>query len=215
MTDLPVHHLPLFITAGLLLNLTPGPDMLYVAGTSAARGTRAGIAAALGIGAGCLVHVVLATVGLSAVLATSALAFTVVKWLGAAYLLWAGFGLLFKRSRPAAAETQHGRPVEAGPLRRVFAQGVLINMLNPKVALFFLAFLPQFVDPARGWVWLQFLVLGALLATVGACNDLALSFAVGRFRRRFSGLGGSRWMQRATGSLFIGLGLRLAAQARG
>jgi threonine/homoserine/homoserine lactone efflux protein len=214
MTDLPVHHLPLFITAGLLLNLTPGPDMLYVAGTSAARGTRAGIAAALGIGAGCLVHVVLATVGLSAVLATSALAFTVVKWLGAAYLLWAGFGLLFKRSRPAAVETQHGRPVEAGPLRRVFAQGALINMLNPKVALFFLAFLPQFIDagqPGQAWA---FVLLGLLFDVGGTLVNGVVALFAGAMRARFAGRPGAsrlgRWLERAVGGLFIGLGVKLA-----
>lgn len=217
MTDLPVHHLPLFVTAGLLLNLTPGPDMLYVAGTSAARGTRAGMAAALGIGAGCVVHIVLATVGLSAVLATSALAFTVVKWLGAAYLLWAGFGMLFKRRGPAAG-TEPARAVEAGPLRRVFVQGALINMLNPKVALFFLAFLPQFIDagqPGQAWA---FVVLGLVFDIGGTLVNVAVALFAGAMRARFAGRPGAgrlgRWLERAVGGLFIGLGVKLALSAQ-
>ena len=213
MPDLPIHHLPLFITAGLLLNLTPGPDMLYVAGTSAARGTRAGIAASLGIGAGCMVHIVLATVGLSAVLATSALAFTVVKWLGAAYLLWAGFSMLLKRDKPASAEAET-RPVEAGPLHRVFAQGALINTLNPKVALFFLAFLPQFIDagqPGQAWA---FVVLGLVFNVGGTLVNVAVAVFAGALRARFAGRPGAgrlgRWLNKVVGGLFIGLGVKLA-----
>lgn len=210
--DLPIHHLPLFVTAGLLLNLTPGPDMLYVAGTSAARGTRAGIAASLGIGAGCLVHIVLATVGLSAVLATSALAFTVVKWLGAAYLVWAGIGMLLKR-RPAEAGGEP-RPVESGPLRRVFAQGALINMLNPKVALFFLAFLPQFIDagqPGQAWA---FVLLGLVFNTGGTLVNMAVAAFAGALREHFARHEGAGrlglWLERLVGGLFVGLGVKLA-----
>src|SRR5438552_9677789 len=130
-----VHDLPLFIAAGLLLNLTPGPYMLFVAGSAAARGRRAGVMAALGVGAGCLLHVVLAAVGLSALLAASALAFGVVKWVGAAYLVWIGGSMLFKRAATSAARAS--RPSAAGST--VFWQGALTNALNPKVAIFFLA----------------------------------------------------------------------------
>lgn len=217
MLDLPVHHLPLFVTAGLLLNLTPGPDMLYVAGTSAARGTKAGIAASLGIGAGCLVHIVLATVGLSAVLAASALAFTVVKWLGAAYLVWAGLGMLLKRDKAVAAGTGT-RPIEAGPLRRVFAQGALINTLNPKVALFFLAFLPQFIDAGQaGQAW-AFVLLGLVFNAGGTLVNVAVAMFAGSLRKRFAGRPGAGrlgpWLERVVGGLFVGLGVKLALSAQ-
>ncbi len=201
-----------FLAAAVVLVILPGPGTAWIVAQAMAGGMRRGLLAGLGLEVATLLHALAAGLGLSALLATSALAYEVVKFLGAAYLIWLGIKA-WRGNASEGTQTDEGVPVISG--RSVFFRSVLTGLLNPKVALFFLAFLPQFVDPARGWVWLQFLVLGALLATVGACNDLALSFAVGRFRRRFSGLGGSRWMQRATGSLFIGLGLRLAAQARG
>jgi threonine/homoserine/homoserine lactone efflux protein len=129
---------------------------------------------------------------------------------GAAYLVWLGI----KAWRGSEQTASPDAPAPEASGRHVFLRSVLTGVLNPKVALFFLAFLPQFVHPERGWVWLQFMVLGALLAVVGFCNDVVLSLAVGRFRRRIVG-GGGRWLQRATGGLFIGLGLRLATQSRG
>src|SRR5204863_5784822 len=137
-----IHDLWLFILSGLLLNMTPGVDTLYIVGRGTAQGFRAGAVAALGIAGGCVVHTLAAAVGLSAVLATSATAFMVVKWIGAAYLVYLGVTLLLTRSRARVGGPS--APAPASP-QRIFAQGFLTNVLNPKVALFFLAFLPQFI----------------------------------------------------------------------
>jgi len=208
-----VHELPLFIAAGLLLNLTPGPDMLFVAGSAAARGRRAGVLAALGVGAGCLVHVVLAAVGLSALMAASALAFGIVKWVGAAYLVWCGIAMLRKRGSDQPAEDT---PPPAG--RSPFWQGALTNALNPKVALFFLAFLPQFIDPAAEQRALGFVVLGLVFDVGGTVVNVAVALLASGLRERFAQRSGARrlgaWLQRTVGALFIGLGLRLALSER-
>lgn len=206
-----VHDLALFMSAALLLNLTPGPDMLFVIGTGAARGRRAGVLAALGVGLGCGVHIALAAVGLTALLATSAFAFAVVKWAGAAYLVWTGIAML--RARPAAAAAT---PPPAG--RAVFWQGALTNALNPKVALFFLAFLPQFVDAGAGSQAGAFIALGLLFTVSGTVVNVIVALLAGSLARSFAGGGaGGRigpWLQRAAGALFIGLGVRLALTER-
>lgn len=206
-----VHDLALFMSAALLLNLTPGPDMLFVVGTGAARGRRAGVLAALGVGLGCGVHIALAAVGLTALLATSALAFAVVKWAGAAYLVWTGIAML--RARPSNAVAT---APPAG--RAVFWQGALTNALNPKVALFFLAFLPQFVDPASGGRAWAFVALGLLFTVSGTVVNVIVALLAGSLARAFAGGGsGGRigpWLQRAAGALFIGLGVRLALAER-
>src|SRR5712692_5077830 len=145
--------LALFVVAGLLLNITPGPDTLYILGRTASQSLRGGTVATLGIAAGLLIHTVAAAIGLSALLAASATAFTIIKWIGAAYLVYVGVSLLLARPaihRPAPA-------LRAVELRTVFLQGLLTNVLNPKVALFFLAFLPQFVDPGASHKALAFL----------------------------------------------------------
>lgn len=208
-----VHDLALFMSAALLLNLTPGPDMLFVIGSGAAHGRRAGVLAALGVGVGCGVHIVLAAVGLSALLATSTLAFTVVKWTGAAYLVWIGITLL--RARPAPAS------VAAAPLppgRSVLWQGALTNALNPKVALFFLAFLPQFVDAGAPGQALAFAMLGLLFTVSGTLVNVIVGLgAAGLARRLAGGTASGRagaWLQRIAGALFVGLGLRLAFSGR-
>jgi threonine/homoserine/homoserine lactone efflux protein len=204
-----------FLAAAVVLVILPGPGTAWIVAQAFAGGVRRGLLAGLGLEVATLLHALAAGLGLSALLATSALAYEVVKYLGAAYLIWLGI----KAWRGGEQAASPDAPVSEAPApeasgRRVFLRSVLTGVLNPKVALFFLAFLPQFVHPERGWVWLQFIVLGALLAVVGFCNDVVLSLAVGRFRRRIAGVGG-RWMQRATGGLFIGLGLRLATQSRG
>jgi threonine/homoserine/homoserine lactone efflux protein len=208
-----IHDLALFIGAGLLLNLTPGADMLYVGGHAASGGRRAGLLAALGIGAGCLLHVLLATLGLSAVLATSELAFNVVKWIGAAYLAWMGVGML--RARPSTASAA---PIEPPDPRRVFWRGVLTNALNPKVALFFLAFLPQFIRPGAQWQALGFGLLGLVFTVNGTLVTLAFAWLAGTARERLAGRAGSGklgpWLQRAAGLMFVGLGVKLAAGGR-
>jgi threonine/homoserine/homoserine lactone efflux protein len=208
-----IHDLPLFLMAGLLLNLTPGPDLLFVVGNTAAGGRRAGLLAALGIGAGCLLHVGLAAAGLSALLATSDLAFTVVKWVGAAYLVWMGIGML--RSR-ASGEAAVALPVlEPG---RVFWRGVLTNALNPKVALFFMAFLPQFISPDAPQRALAFLLLGLLFTVNGTVVTFVLAWLTGSARERLAKRGGAGkwgvWLQRAAGGLFVALGIRLAVGGR-
>src|SRR5450755_1235569 len=154
------HDLWLFVLSGLLLNITPGPDTLYIIGRSSTQGWRAGAVAALGIGAGTLVHICAAALGLSAILAASATAFTAVKFIGAAYLLYVGLSLI----RSAGASQSSPSAVVARPasIRSIFIQGFLTNVLNPKVALFFLAFLPQFVSSAAPSKPAAFLFLGAV-----------------------------------------------------
>ena len=207
-----VHDLPLFVAAGLLLNITPGPDMLFVAGSAAARGRRAGVLAALGVGAGCLVHVLLAAVGLSALMAASALAFGFVKWAGAAYLVWCGIAMLRKREADRAAEDT------PPPGRSPFWQGALTNALNPKVALFFLAFLPQFIQPDADQRALGFVVLGLVFDVGGTAVNVAVALLASGVRERLARRSGAqrlgRWLQRTVGALFIGLGVRLALSQR-
>jgi threonine/homoserine/homoserine lactone efflux protein len=215
--ELPVHHLALFAAAALAVNLTPGPDMLFVVGTGATRGRRAGVMAALGVGAGCLMHVALAAVGLSAVLAASALAFSVVKWVGAAYLV--GMGLSMWRSRGGPATTvDAGTGANAGG-RSVFWQGAITNALNPKVALFFLAFLPQFIAPGANGQALAFVALGLLFNIGGTVVNIVVALLAASISQRLAarGAGSSAiglWLQRAVGALFIGLGVRLALSTR-
>src|SRR5687768_5906692 len=142
-----IHDFTLFVMAGLLLNITPGPDLLYVIGRSTTQGASAGAAAALGIGAGCFVHIAAAAFGLSAILAASATAFAIVRLIGALYLVYVGLSLLRSlKSKPQAQSPDENIPIAS--LRSVFTQGFLTNALNPKVALFFLAFVPQFIDVA-------------------------------------------------------------------
>lgn len=206
--DLPT--LLAYLAAAVVLVILPGPGTAWIVGQSLAGGTRRGLQAGLGLETATMLHALAAGLGLSALLATSALAFEAVKYLGAAYLVWLGIKA-WRGGDEAAADGTAPAPAISG--RSVFLRSVVTGVLNPKVALFFLAFLPQFVHPERGWVWLQFLVLGALLAMVGFCNDVVLSVAVGRFGRKLA-TGSGRWTQRATGTLFIGLGLRLAVQQR-
>ena len=212
---LAVHDLPLFLMAALLVNLTPGPDMLFVAGSSAAQGQRAGVLAALGVGAGCLVHVTLAAVGLSALLAASTTAFAIVKWVGAAYLVWVGVAML--RARGSAEPG----PTAALPRgwSRVFWQGAWTNALNPKVALFFLAFLPQFISPGVAGQALSFVLLGLVFTLGGTAVNVMVALLASRVRRSLAARGGAGgrlgpWLQRAAGALFIGLGLKLAFSSR-
>jgi len=210
--NLPIHDLPLFMAAALIVNLTPGPDMLFVVGSSAAHGRRAGVMASLGIGAGCVLHMVLATVGLSALLATSALAFEIVKWVGAAYLVWVGIGMLRGGRRGAEAV-----PLQVPP-SKVFWQGAVTNALNPKVALFFLAFLPQFITPGESGQAAAFLLLGALFNIGGTAVNVVVALLASSVRDRLAGsAAGGRfgaWLQRAAGALFVGLGLKLALTTR-
>jgi len=222
-------HLWLFIVSGLLLNITPGPDSLFIMARSASQGWRAGVVACWGVGAGVFVHVGAAALGLSALLATSAMAFTVVKIVGAAYLVWLGLGLLRQRGAAAAtpaavdaagagdaavAATAAAAP-RAIPYRRIFRQGFLTNVLNPKVALFFLAFVPQFIAPDAASKPLAFVLLGAIFDFNGMlwCHALAL-FTAFASHRLDVGTAVARWLNRAIGALFVALGARLALATR-
>lgn len=233
-----IHDLALFVAAGLLLNLTPGPDMAYIAARSASEGFRGGAAAVFGITAGCIVHTLAAALGLSALLATSATAFEIVKWCGALYLLYAGVRLLLATSagasrrerdaataedraaaRAAAAGTiAHADAVAALPdagALRIFREALLINVFNPKVALFFLAFVPQFIADDAPAKFLAFVLLGALFNFNSLFVNLPVAWLASRAGRRLRGAPRAlTWMQRVTGCLFIALGARLAALGR-
>lgn len=204
------HDLALFMLAGLLLNITPGPDMLYVIGRSAAQGRRAGFIAALGIGAGCFIHIFAAAIGLSALLVASATAFTILKVVGAAYLCYVGLSMLMtKDTRGAPQDT-----IARAPLATVFAQGFLTNALNPKVALFFLAFLPQFITIDVPQKTLAFLFLGALFNVTGTLWNVFVAWAVAsaaaRASTRIRESSIVTWMTRSIGALFLAIGVRLA-----
>ena len=209
-----MHSLALFLAAGLALNLTPGPDMLYVAARGASEGRAAGIVSALGIGVGTLVHVALVAAGLAALLTAVPIAYLALRLGGAAYLIYLGVRAI--RGRGGAHATV-GRLTPA-PLGVIFRQGVITNVLNPKVALFFLAFLPQFVDPSRGNAALQVVALGLLFDVSGTLVNLAVALAssrvAARLRRADEPGGAGRVIQRVTGGLFIALGARLAYGAR-
>ena len=205
------HDLPLFIISGLLLNITPGVDFLYVLGRASGQGFRAGVWASLGIGAGCFVHIVAAALGLSAVLATSATAFTVVKWIGAAYLVYMGIGML----RAGARELSPGPALAPATPSRIFWQGFLTNVLNPKVALFFLAFVPQFIDAGSGGEIAAFLFLGVVFNVNGTLWNVCVAWMASRLlgHLRAAGRAGA-WMNRILGAFFVGLGVRLALAER-
>jgi len=199
--------LALFVVSALLLNITPGPDTLYILGRTVSQGWRGGMVAAFGIAAGLLVHTFAAAVGLSALLAASSTAFTLLKWAGAVYLVYVGASLLFAgppANRSPAPE------LRAAGLRTVFLQGFLTNVLNPKVALFFLAFLPQFVDPGAPSKPLAFVFLGMVFIFNGTLWNLCVAWSAARVAGRFSASGRlALWLNRTVGALFVYLGVRL------
>jgi threonine/homoserine/homoserine lactone efflux protein len=203
------HDLALFILAGLMLNITPGPDMVYVMGRSVANGWRAGCAAALGIGAGCLVHIVAAAVGLSALLTTSALAFTILKIAGALYLCYVGVTLLVS-SRPQIKTQDNGPSQVPAATSTIFLQGFLTNVLNPKVALFFLAFVPQFISAEAPQKWLSFLFLGAIFNFNGTVWNVAVAWFAARAGTRLRDSALVVWISRCIGGFFVFLGIKLA-----
>ena len=220
-----IHDWPLFIGAGLLLNLTPGVDMALVLRCSAGQGFKAGAAAALGVGAGCGVHITLAALGFGALLAGSPLAFGLLRWAGAAYLVWLGWDLM--RSRRDSGPTHRGGTLPASqrlehaaaaPRRRLFGQGFLTNALNPKVAMFFLAFVPQFIAADAPHKSAAFLLLGAVFMVNATAVNLALAWAMAAVRQRLDAdqtrqpavQAVGRWLNRGVGALFVALGLRLA-----
>ncbi|NPC59209.1 LysE family translocator [Caenimonas soli] len=205
------HHLLLFMAAGWLLNLTPGPDVLYIVTNSLRSGARAGIVAGLGITAGCFVHIFAAALGVSALLATSATAFAVLKWAGAAYLLWIGVRLLLSKApqvTPDLAALAAAEPPRS--LKAIWRGGFWTNVLNPKVAIFFLAFVPQFIAPDASNKALAFVLLGALFNLNAIPVNAGWALAAAWMARRDSVQRGMHWLDRVAGAMFIGFGIKLA-----
>lgn len=197
-----------FLAAAVMLTLTPGPDNLMVLGMGMSRGRRAGMAFGLGCALGCLSHTLLAVVGVSALVAASPVAFTVLKVTGGAYLLWMGV----QAWRHAGAVRVGGDAAGEAPLRQLFAKGLIANAINPKVVLFFLSFLPQFVVPSQGPVAVQLGLLGVLFTAQAALLFGLLGWFSGRigaWLNRRPGVG--RWLDRLAGTVFVALGLRMLA----
>jgi len=203
------HDLLIFLGASILLDISPGPDTLYVLTRTVAQGRRAGILSSVGVCSGALVHVSAAAFGLSVVLATSAVAFSVVKYAGAAYLVYLGIRTLRARE---TLSVETSRPTAAGGWK-VFRDGIVIDVLNPKPALFFMAFLPQFVNPAAGHAILQFFALGLIVIAIALVWEILLVVFAHAVTRRLSGSRRlSRWLNRVLGGVFVGLGVRLALE---
>jgi len=208
---IPAPTLAAVALASLVLAVTPGPAVLFIVARSVHQGRRAGAFSALGISLGGLVHVVGAVVGFSALLVSSAAAFTAVRWAGALYLVWLGV----KTLRSGGVEADVAVPPPAPP-RRLVAQGFVVNVFNPKTALFFLAFLPQFVDPARGGVPLQMLELGITFLAVAASSDMTYAVLSGTVARRLPSTRASRRTARwLTGGAYVALGTVAALAGRG
>jgi threonine/homoserine/homoserine lactone efflux protein len=208
-----IHDLWLFVASGLVLSLAPGPDMAYVIARSAQFGWRGGAVATFGISTGCLVHVFGCAIGLSALLAASATAFMLVKWAGAAYLCFIGIKMLLTREGARAGEGPGEAP--AMSLSKVFWQGALTDALNPKVALFFLAFLPQFVSTEAPHQALAFLLLGIIFIANGTLICLAVAALAATAASRLRGTGRLKgWINRALGGTFVYLGARMAMLSR-
>jgi RhtB (resistance to homoserine/threonine) family protein len=202
-----IHDFPLFLASGILLNLTPGPDSAYILGRSIAQGRAAGIASAFGITIGSIFHTCAAALGLSAILATSVIAFGAIKLIGGAYLIFLGIKMFLERQSDWGLPTQFRRSTTTA----AFRQGILTNVLNPKVALFFLAFLPQFIDPASTAKVPAFVALGLTFVTTGTIWCLILAWFAASFSARLrANQTIAQWLNRAVGSLFVFLGARLA-----
>ena len=204
-----IDNYPGFIMAGILLNIAPGTDTFYIISRSISQGTKAGVVSALGVCSGAVCHTLFAALGLSVILTTSATLFFTVKLIGALYLAYLGFMLL--KAPPVAAPQDEQAAHPQNSLRKIYCQGILTNVLNPKVALFFLAFLPQFINTDSPYGPLPFLILGATFVTTGTlwCCFLACSAArtTGYLRKNNSM---QLALQKITGLVFIGFGLQLA-----
>ena len=203
-------HLLPFMAAAIALNLTPGADMTYVISRSLAQGRGAGIASAFGIFGGSAVHTLLAAVGVSALLAASAVGFEILKWVGAAYLLYLAIKLFLEKVGPDGLAA-----AKPASLWRIWAEGVVVNVLNPKVALFILAFLPQFTEPAKGLVWAQILVLGTLFNISGTIVNCGVAVLAGGLAERLRRRPRIKvWMNRVTATILGALAVRLALSER-
>ncbi len=212
---IPADTLIAYVGAASLLVVVPGPAQALVLARSMRQGANAAVLTAIGLDLATLVHSLAAALGLSAILATSATAFTVVKLAGAAYLLFLGVRLLWTRAAPGEATTPEPSPASRLSPARLVSDGLITGLLNPKVAIFFLAFLPQFVDPARGHAATQLFLLGAILALLDLLWLSALGIAAARARRRLSADGRvAKWRDRIAGGVLVGLGIRLALSRR-
>jgi threonine/homoserine/homoserine lactone efflux protein len=194
-----------FFIATLALNLAPGPDMTYVAARSLGQGRRAGLVSAIGISAGCVVHIVAASIGVAALLRAWPSGYSAIRLTGAAYLIY--LGIVMWRSAARGAAMRAVTPASDGA---IFRQGAVTNILNPKVAMFFLAFLPQFIDPARGPAGLQTLALGLAFNVCGTLVNVAVAWLAGSARTLLESRGGRAWFQRTSAAILAVLGLRLA-----
>ncbi|KFZ38009.1 lysine transporter LysE [Shewanella mangrovi] len=210
-----IHDLALFILSGFMLNLTPGPDSLLIMGKTGAQGWRAGSMATFGVCNGMLVHIVAAALGLSAILASSAFAFTVIKVLGGAYLIYLGVKALLAKTTAAQGEQAVDTSKTQESYRQLFLQGFLSNALNPKVALFFLAFVPQFIDHDAPNKALAFLILGAVfyINSMIYCHILIALTAMARQKLKNNGKI-TAFLNKVLGTLFISLGIKLALASR-
>ncbi|MDM0117197.1 LysE family translocator [Variovorax sp. J22R133] len=203
-------HLLIFIVAGWLLNLTPGPDVFYIVTNALRSGARAGIVAGLGVTGGCFVHIGAAALGVGTLLATSASAFTVLKFIGAAYLLYLGVRMLLSKTPPTADLAAMAAAAESRSLKAVFMGGFWTNVLNPKVALFFLAFVPQFISPDADNKTLAFVLLGVLFNLNAIPVNSGWALAGAWMARRSAVQKGLHWLDRIAGLMFIGFGIKLA-----
>lgn len=211
MLEYDLTHWLSFFTAAFLLNIAPGPDFAFILSHTVKGGRRAGTAAMLGIWTGAFGHVLLAALGLSAIIAASAAVFAVVKWVGVGYLLWLGWQAL--RSQGDALDIDDIQ--EQAGLFSVFRQGALVDLLNPKVATFFLAFLPQFVEPEAGPAWMQLMLHGVLVIVVAAFVEPPLVFVGDRLTGRLRESRRLRvWLDRTLGGMLVGLGVKLAVSER-
>ncbi|MBY8609700.1 MAG: LysE family translocator [Burkholderia sp.] len=210
-----ITHFGFFVFAVFLLNITPGPDTAYIVGRSVAQGRGAGLMSAFGISAGCCVHALACAFGLTALLAASATAFTVIKLVGAAYLIYLGVRMIIAKQAAEPSGAEAAQAAAAKPLRQLFMQGFWTNVLNPKVVLFFVSFFPQFVSadsPHKAWA---FLTLGAVFVAMSTVWTSLVAWVAGSVTERFSGKPGvKKWLDRTVGSAFVGLGLRLATSQR-
>ena len=201
----------LFAFASLMLNITPGNDMLYVATKSTSQGVKAGIVSALGIAGGCIVHLLAAVIGLSAIIANSATTFNIIKYAGAAYLVYLGIKSFLSNQNQFSISNE----VEKKSLPKLFWQGLFTNVLNPKVALFFLAFLPQFIDPEKGNAGMQVLLLGLWFNFSGTIVNMIVALLFGKLGNWLADKQGFvQWQNKITGVLLIGLGIKIALSSR-
>ncbi|MEW6673867.1 MAG: LysE family translocator [Thermodesulfobacteriota bacterium] len=202
-----IQNFSLFLISCILLNLTPGQDTFYIVGQSVAQGRKTGIVSAVGIMSGVLVHTLLAALGLSVILAASSLAFSLVKYIGAGYLIW--IGIAFIRNKEHHAHSGGHENIQL-KLWKTYRQGMLTNLLNPKVALFFLSFLPQFVSPQAEFIFGSFMALGMIFFTTGSIWCMVLVYGSSWLTEKFRAstkMGGL--LKRLTGALFVGLGIKL------